>query len=117
MDRTAPGSVSFGKKMEYNRGKAYAISISDIGYHFYRRSLVNKLWKLVNYWRYSFLGEIGFFKSIALYKVISKNPLYILLCPVGYLIALRDLAKGKVVMTHRDFDLAKKNVKITVTIY
>jgi glycosyltransferase involved in cell wall biosynthesis len=114
MDRTAPGSISFGKKMEYNRGKAYAISLSDIGHHFYRRSLKYKLWKALNYWRYSILGEISFLKSIKMWKVVLRNPLYLLLYPVGSLLVLRDYATRRVVMTHRDFDSANKNVKITV---
>jgi hypothetical protein len=100
--------------MEYNRGKTHAISLSEIGRIFYQRSVKYRLWKVLNYWRYSILGEVGFIKSIRMWKVILYNPLYILLCPVGYLLALRDLLKGKVVMTHRDFDKANKNVKITV---
>jgi glycosyltransferase involved in cell wall biosynthesis len=114
MDRAAPGSISYGRKMEYNRGKTHAISLSEIGRIFYQRSVKYRLWKVLNYWRYSILGEVGFIKSIRMWKVILYNPLYILLCPVGYLLALRDLLKGKVVMTHRDFDKANKNVKITV---
>jgi len=114
MDRSAPGSISFGEKMEYNRGKAYAITLSDVGYRFYRRSLRYRLWKALNYWRYSVLGEVGFFKSIKMWQVVSYNPLYFLLYPIGMLFALRDLMKGKVVMTHRDFDNAKKNVQITL---
>ena len=117
MDRTAPGSVSFGKRMEYNRGKAYAISISDTGYHFSRLDLIKKLWKVTNYWRYSLLGEVDFLKSIGMWSVVSRNPLYLLLYPAGGLLALRDIIKGKVVMTHRDFDHANKSVKMTVTNY
>ena len=114
MDRTAPNSISFGEKMEYNRGKAYAISLSDIGYYFYRRSVKYRLWKALNYWRYSFLGEVGFLKSIGMWSIVPRNPLYLLLYPAGVLLALRDIIKGKVVMSHRDFDKVKKNVKITV---
>jgi glycosyltransferase involved in cell wall biosynthesis len=114
MDRTAPSSISFGEKMEYNRGKAYAISLSDIGYHFYRRSVKYRLWKVLNYWRYSVLGELSFLRSVRMWKIVLHNPLYLLLYPVGYLLALRDRVKGKAVMTHRAFDNANKNVKITV---
>ncbi len=114
MDRTAPSSISFGEKMEYNRGKAYAISLSDIGYHFYRRSVKYRLWKALNYWRYSVLGELSFLRSVRIWKIVLHNPLYLLLYPVGCLLALRDHVKGRVVMTHRAFDNANKNVKITV---
>jgi len=117
MDRTAPGSVSFGQKMEYNRGKTYAISLSDVGFHFYRRSLHKKFWKVINYWRYSILGEVGAIRSTQMWSVISSNPLYLLLYPIGGILALRDIVKGKVVWTHREFEYAKDNVKITVSKY
>jgi len=117
MDRSAPGSISFGNKMEYNRGKVYAISLADIGDHFYRKKIKERVWKAINYWRYSILGEVGFLKAISMWDVVSDNYTYLLLYPVGFLLAIRDKMSGKVVMTHRDFEYAKDHVTIKTIKY
>ena len=52
-----------------------------------------------------------------MWDVVSDNYTYLLLYPVGFLLAIRDKMSGKVVMTHRDFEYAKDHVTIKTIKY
>ena len=117
MDRSAPHSVSFGNKMEYNRGKAFAIMKMENKFFFYRKNIFTRLKIVIVYFRYSYLGDISFYKSIKNWPILNRNIFLILLYPVGLIFALRDLMLGKVVKTHKEFDKNNAKVLIKYSIY
>ena len=54
----APHCISYSGKMEYCRGRAYAMATSERNLRSYPRDLKTRLWRLINYIRYSIHGEI-----------------------------------------------------------
>jgi len=116
MDRNAPGSVSFGKKLEYTRGMAYSISISEDKLSFARRNFFMKCNLLVRYWRYCFHGEIKIKKAKNMWCVTRNNSWTMLFWPISFLYVIKDLNQRKVVKTHRDFEKAKVSAKIRTVI-
>jgi len=116
MDRKAPGSVSFGKKLEYTRGMAYSISIAEDELSFVRRNFLMKCNLIVRYWRYCFHGEIEVKKAKKMWCVTRNNSWTMLFWPISFLYVIKDLVQRKVVKTHRDFEKAKASAKIKVVI-
>jgi len=114
MDRTAPESVSFGKKLRYSRGSLKAISIIENGEYFYKKNILNRIFIVINYWRFAVHSDVGFFKSFRDWSVVKKNPLYLFLIPAGLAYVVRDNLLNKVEKTHIDFDRALKNHNIDI---
>jgi glycosyltransferase involved in cell wall biosynthesis len=106
-------AVSFTGKMEYNRGRAYALAISEHNLRMYPRRVRSRLWKLINYIRYSLHGEIDMHEAIKLWGNNSSLFSFILILPISYLFVLKDRAQGKVRKTHREFLAAQNRVVIT----
>lgn len=114
MDRQAPGSISFGKKLQYTRGMAYGIAIAENQDRFASRSLLVKCSLIVRYWRYCIHGELGFMFAKKMW-LITRNQFWpLLLYPIGYLITVIDVMRKKVEKTHREFDLAVKDAHIEI---
>ena len=114
MDRSAENSISFGKKLQYCRGSVYSISKVENEDNFKTHSFFKKIKIITNYWRYSFHGDISFWKAKKMLYATRKNIMYILLYPLSLLICLRDNIYGKVEKTHLEFDenIRKKKIKI-----
>jgi glycosyltransferase involved in cell wall biosynthesis len=108
-----PNSISFSGKMEYNRGRAYALAISENNLRMYPRRPLSRLWKLINYIRYSMHGEIEPRGAIKLWGENSSLFAFFLVLPIAYLFSLKDRAQGKVRKTHREFLAAQRRVVIT----
>lgn len=108
-----PNSISFSGKMEYCRGRAYALAISVRNLQYYPRSLKSRLWELVTYIRYSLHGEISLRSQMRMWGDNSSSSLFLLLWPMGCLFALKDQLQRKVRKTHREFLAATLSVKIT----
>ena len=105
--------ISFSGKMEYSRGRAYAMATSERNLKVYAQSLSMRCWRLVTYIRYSIHGEIGVGDAIKLWGSNSSLPIFILMMPPAYILALKDRLQGKVRKTHRDFMRASKLVTMT----
>lgn len=113
MNRTAENSISFGKKLSYCRGSAYAISemINKEKY----RSLpkVSKIKLILNYFRYSIHGSISLNKAQNLWPVLKDNKFLLIFYPFSVLLCLRDTLLGKVEKTHIEFDHNVAIAKVT----
>jgi glycosyltransferase involved in cell wall biosynthesis len=109
----APNCISFSGKMEYCRGRAYAMATSERNLGMYPRDRSVRWWKLITYIRCCLHGEIAIDEAIRLWGTNSSLISYILLLPIGHLLALKDRLQGKVRKTHRDFICASKLVTIT----
>ena len=59
---------------------------------------------VINYVRFSIHSDIGFSKMLLSWKVLKRNPLYFLVFPAGYLLAIRDNYKNKVEKTYIEFE-------------
>ena len=112
MKRNTSESISFQKRMAYNRGNAYAISICETGNRFENRTLISKMRLILNYFRYCFHGDIEISKCLNLWKVIKNNKIlsvfYILALPV----ICYDLLFKKIDKTHKEFFKNIKSFKI-----
>ena len=106
--------ISFSGKMEYNRGRAWALAKTVRHLSGYHRSLRTRAWRLVNFIRYCLHGEIGYRPALALWGNNSPPLLLWLAAPVGGLLALKDRWQGKVVKTHRAFLAARESASLTV---
>ena len=113
MDRTKENSVSFGKKLQYCRGSAYAIAETISKEKFFSYTFLGRVNILLNFWRYSFHGDISLRDSIKLWGLAHSKISYALM-PVSLLLCLRDLILNKVEKTHLEFNNNLKKIIITV---
>ena len=111
-----PNCLSFSGLMEYNRGKAYATAVT-LKYNREDRSLSKKIYRAINFLRYSIHGDIGLINAL---KLWSRNSGRIFgLIPFvlpAYALALKDIMQGKVRKTHRQFLKAKELVNIDIQV-
>lgn len=111
----APYAISYSGKMEYCRGRAYAMAISEKNLQIYRRSLKTRMWKLITFIRCSLHGEIRGGEAIKLWGSNSSLYQYMAMLPISYVFVLKDRLQGKVRQTHREFISASKSVVISCT--
>lgn len=108
----APYCISFSGKMEYCRGRAYAMATSEHNLRFYPRGLKTRIWRLITYIRLSLHGEISLRDQVRMW---DKNPLkdiFLLIYPMGWLLVVKDRLQGKVKKTHQEFLTAKNSVRM-----
>lgn len=113
MEYKAPGCISFSGKMEYSRGRAHALAICERNLWQYPRSLRQRVWRTLTFLRYCIHGDIGPAKALRLWGSNSSRWLIALVSPLAWALALRDLGRGKVVKTHREFLSAMNRATIT----
>tara|TARA_B100000989_G_scaffold7163_3_gene4948 strand:+ start:2490 stop:3470 length:981 start_codon:yes stop_codon:yes gene_type:complete len=113
MDRTQENSVSFGKKLQYCRGSAYAIAETTPKNKFSTFTLKKRMNILLNFWRYSFHGDISLKDSMQLWD-LARSKMSFALMPVSLLLCLRDLILDKVDKTHLEFNNNLEKIVITI---
>ena len=111
----APHAISFSGKMEYCRGRAYAIAITDRPLRTDTWSVTTRMWRLITYIRCSLHGEVSLRDQLLLWADNTTRVNFFMMMPMGYLLALKDRLQGKVRRTHREFLVASKQVCITCT--
>lgn len=109
----APNCISFSGRMEYCRGRAYALASIENNTRMYRKNLRGRWWQLITYIRCSVHGELGMRQAAKMWGKSSSLSSFILMVPVAFLLAFIDRLQGKVRMTHRDFITASSLAKIT----
>jgi glycosyltransferase involved in cell wall biosynthesis len=111
----ADNCISFNNKMKYNRGMAYSKAIISNNLKNYPNSRKEKAKELINFLRFSIHGEISIKQIMKLWGNNSKK--YAVLCsiPIALILAIIDMAKGKVVKTHREYNFSLKNLIITIS--
>jgi glycosyltransferase involved in cell wall biosynthesis len=105
--------VSFSGKMEYCRGRAYALASIESSTRMYRQNLHGRWWQLITFIRCSMHGEIDMLQAAKMWGQNSSLYAFILMVPVAFLLALKDRLQGKVKMTHRDFIAASRLATIS----
>lgn len=115
VDRNAANRISFSGKMEYCRGKAHGLALVETAVHVNQRSLFQRLWLSIIFWRYAYLGEIPFGTARRLWKGSVPGILHMATAPFGWALAWKDMIQGKVVRTHREYDRAKTQVQFRTT--
>ena len=106
--------ISFSRKMQYCRGRAYALAKLQGNLRRYPKPIAAKLWQLVTYLRCSIHGELPLQRARLLWADNTSSAIYYSMLPIAWLLALRDRVQGKVRKTHRDFDLASREVEISI---
>lgn len=109
----APNCISFSGKMEYCRGRAYAMAVSVRNLRSYPSNMKARLWKLITYLRYSIHGEVEHREAWSRWGENSFRVTLLLMFPIAYLLVLKDRFQRKVRKTHREFLIATKDVVIT----
>jgi glycosyltransferase involved in cell wall biosynthesis len=109
----ASNCISFSGKMEYCRGRAYAIASIGKETKKYRQNSHGNWWQVVTYIRCSIHGEIGMRQAAKMWGQNSSLFTFILMIPTAFLLVLKDRFQGKVRMSHRDFIAASKEATIT----
>ena len=114
MDRNAENSVSYGNKIRYSRGSAYCIAEIETSKVFIQHPFSLKIKKIINYWRYSFHGDLPYIKAKKMWGITRKNLFFSLLYPIALLICLRDNLMRKVEKTHIQFNhnINKTNIVV-----
>ena len=113
MDRSAENSISFGKKLSYCRGSAYAISEIINTKKYNSLSRISKIQLVINYFRYSIHGEISFSKMNELWLILKQKRWLLIFFPISAFLCLRDVLLGKVEKTHIEFNRNIAIAKIT----
>jgi glycosyltransferase involved in cell wall biosynthesis len=109
MDREANGRISFSGKMEYCRGKAYAMAVCEKIKPTQQGINIKYIWNLITYHRYCIHGDIEIIEARNLWVTNVNLFLWFISYTVGILLAIKDSIQGKVVKTHIEYD---KNIKI-----
>ncbi|WP_078476779.1 glycosyltransferase family 2 protein [Solemya elarraichensis gill symbiont] len=107
-----PHCLSYSGLMEYNRGKAYAMAVTEC-YLEGSLSIFEKMKRRINYLRYVIHGEVTLLRAIMVWSGSRSDafilPIYL---PFSYILVLKDHLQGKVRKSHRQFNDAIKQVKI-----
>lgn len=107
--------ISFSNKMEYCRGRAYAIAVGERNLRRYRKSWPSRIWNLTTYLRCSQHGEMPLSLVRQLWAGNSPAWMLYLLLPVSWAFVCKDRIQGKVRKTHREFDRAASMANISAT--
>jgi glycosyltransferase involved in cell wall biosynthesis len=102
-----PNAISFSTRMEYCRGKAHEMALSSRHLAQYPLSKRDELWQKITYLRYCMHGEIAFLTAVKLWQGRGGALPFLGLLPASLLLALKDLAQGRVRRTHREFEAAR----------
>lgn len=104
--------LSYSGLMEYNRGKAYAMSITR-EYMKGKLNIIDKLWKMMTYTRYCIHGEIDISEALRAWRAgIISTATFVILFPASYSLVIKDRLQGKVRKTHREYLAARDVVEI-----
>lgn len=106
--------ISFSNKMEYCRGRAYAIAVAEKNLKQYHNKVTTTMWSLITFIRCCTHAEMHYIESIKLWGANSSRLLFLLMTPIAFVFAIKDTVQRKVKKTHREFDTANKTVTITV---
>jgi len=100
--------ISYSGRMEYCRGKAYAIPIIKKNTSKYNSGFTKEIWQTITYMRYCIHGEIEFkdMKNLSS-DCFSKYRIFFLYI-FSLLLAIGDNCQGKVKKTHIDFNNSRK---------
>jgi glycosyltransferase involved in cell wall biosynthesis len=109
----APNCISWSGSMQYCRGYAYAMAIClNCRSSSNEKMIINfkNIIYLITYFRYAIHGEISIRESFRLInKPMNFDLITISTFFLGFIFSIRDNLMGKVIKTHREFDLAKSN--------
>lgn len=110
----APNCISFSNKMEYCRGRSYAIAVAEQNLKQYRKKVTTTMWSLITFIRCCIHAELSYLESIRLWGANSSHLLFLLMTPIAFGFSIKDTVQRKVKKTHREFDVANKTVIVKV---
>jgi glycosyltransferase involved in cell wall biosynthesis len=111
----ASNCISFSKRMEYCRGKAYAMAILEKISSRYTKTPLSFIWELVTFLRYCIHGEVEFAEILRIWRWNKISTVFSLIAlPLAMMLVAKDMAQGTVRKTHREFLEASKYVVVTV---
>lgn len=113
--RTA-NAISFSGTMSYNRGRAFALAVTERNLLSYRRGWKVRAWRLLTFIRYCLHGEISPNEARRMWGKNSVPFSFWLAFPFAYALAVKDLLQGKVRRTHREFLAAQDGARFTIEI-
>jgi glycosyltransferase involved in cell wall biosynthesis len=101
--------ISYSGRMEYNRGRAYALAhtYSNLGFSTLPSS--RRFTLLVLFVRYGIHGELKLYKLWDMWTDRLFKKLFFLALLLGFIFAIKDRMQGKVVSTHLEFERSRKS--------
>ena len=112
-------SISYSGKMQYNRGNAHALCITESELILRKRTHIKHLGRrlkaYVNFIRYSIHGEINLIDIYKMTVLMKFNIFYVILIPVSILLSIKDILQKKVLYTHREFEHSKYKSEIKIS--
>lgn len=111
-----PNALSLSGKMQYNRGRAYALG-RNYKYVSARMNTLNELMRALHFIRYCVHGDIPMHQAWQIWtgSTVSNIFLWVCLLPGG-LVAWYDVCRGLVEKTHLGFEEARKIANIQVKV-
>ena len=104
--------ISFSGKMNYCRGYAYSMSVTEKYANQFPRKLKRRLWRLISFIRLSIHGDVAVSEQLRQWGNNSSRLMFLLCFPAACLLAIKDRIQRKVVKSHIAFDIANIIVKI-----
>lgn len=101
--RTA-NAISFSGDMAYNRGRAYALALTGRSLRRYPKPRRTRWWRLVTFIRYGILADMSASRMKSLWGDNTDASLFWAAYPLAAALAARDVLRGCVVRSHREFD-------------
>lgn len=109
----APYCISFSGKMEYCRGRAYAMAGALRAHKSSHQKLQIRLWDLITFIRLCVHGDISLSDQAGMWSGNSSRMLFFSMWPVGWAFAIKDHVQRKVRKTHLEFLRASRVVTIS----
>lgn len=109
----APNAISFSSRMEYCRGRAYAIATIERNLRSCVRTARQRKWAATTFLRCCIHGEVSLFDALELWGNNSSTSDLLSLLPAAMILAAKDAVQRRVRRTHRQFEAAARCVIVT----
>lgn len=91
----ATNCISFSGKIEYSRGKAYAMALGVCNVRSYSSNLKTRFCRLLTFLRYCIHGGLPLRDSMRLWGANSPHLALLMSLPLAHLLALKDRLPGE----------------------
>ena len=106
--------ISFSNKMEYSRGRAYALAEITKNLKKYKKTYKKNIWLNITFIRYCLHGDINLKLAKELWGNNSSSVIFYLVYPIALATAKIDILQKKVIKTHIEFESAAKKCIISI---
>lgn len=106
--------ISFSGRMNYCRGYAYSMAVSERALKKYRNNYSKTIRNLINFIRLSIHGDVSVRMQWQQWSGNTSKFAFYAALPFAWALSLKDRIQGKVVKSHIAFDKVKETARISV---